>query len=141
MLLAAAFWLCVQVWRRLSPVVARLTAIVAVPLALVLPAQVVHRSVLDVAIDAAMDVLGDPVVYSVVGLAFLAAGVWLVVRTWSALRLLSSALVFMFPLLPVLALQTAWVQWHRPPDDVYAGPMSPTSSGAAPTRIVVMVFD
>src|SRR5690606_24092207 len=81
-------------------------------------------------------------VYGLVGLGILAAGAWLIVRTWTALHVLSSTLLLIAPLLPVLAVQTAWTQWQRPSDEVYAGTASADVSGSStPTRIVVMVFD
>ena len=45
-MLSLAFWVAVQLWR-LPPPVARPAAIVGIAMSLVVPATVIHRSVLD----------------------------------------------------------------------------------------------
>jgi len=130
-----------QLWRRLPPPLARPAAIIGIAMSLIVPANVIHRSVLDHAVDAAIRAVGRTTVYGIAALIIGALLVFLVVRTSQAARAYAAALSLMLPLAPVLAVHAAWVQWQRPPAEHYAATVPPPSGTTTPTRVVVMVFD
>jgi Sulfatase len=140
-MLSLAFWVAVQLWRRLPPPVARPAAIVGIAMSLVVPATVIHRSVLDPLVDGFIRVVGRTTVYGIVAIIGGVLFAWLVARTSSAARAYSAALSLMLPLAPVLAVHATWVQWQRPPAEAYAGTVPSQSGRSTPTRLVVMVFD
>ena len=140
-MLSLAFWVAVQLWRRLPPRLARPAAIVGIAMSLAVPATVIHRSVLDPLVDAAIRMVGRTAVYGIVAVIGGALFVWLVARTSSAVRAYSAALLLVLPLAPVLSVNAAWVQWQRPPAEEYAGTVPPQSGRSPTTRVVVMVFD
>ena len=140
-MLSLAFWVAVQLWRRLPPPVARPAAIVGIALSLIVPATVIHRSVLDPLVDSVIRLAGRTTVYGIMAIIGGALFAWLVARTSSAARAYSAALSLMLPLAPVLAVQATWVQWQRPPAEAYAGTIPSQSGRSTPTRVVVMVFD
>src|SRR5690606_12969339 len=140
-LLSLVFWFALQLWRRLPRTLARPAAIAGIAASLIVPANVIHRSVFDQTIDAVIRVAGRTTVYGIAALIIVAGLAWLVLRTSQAARAYAAALSLMLPLTPVLVLQAAWVQWQRPPAEHYAGTVPEPSGTPIPTRVVVMVFD
>lgn len=141
-LLSLVFWIGLQLWRRLPEPLLRPAAILGITASLIVPANLIHRSVFDQAIDSAFRALGRTTVYGIAALIILALLAWLVVRTSQFARAYAAALTLMLPLAPVLAAHAAWVQWQRPPAEHYAGTVPAPSGTAAPaTRVVVMIFD
>jgi hypothetical protein len=140
-MLSLAFWVAVQLWRRLPQRMARPAAIIGIALSLVVPASLIHRNVLDPLVDSVIRLIGRTAVLGIVTVIAGALLVWLAVRTSSAARAYAAVLFLMLPLAPVLAAQAAWVQWQRPPAEDYAGTVPSQPGRSTPTRVVVMVFD
>lgn len=140
-LLSLVFWVALQLWRRLPQPLSRPAAIAGIAASLIVPANVIHKSVFDQTIDAAIRAAGRTTVYGIAALIIGAALVWLVLRTSQVARAYAAVLSLLLPLAPVLALHAAWVQWQRPPAEHYAGSVPPQSGTSRPTRVVVMVFD
>lgn len=140
-LLALAFWVAVQLWRRLPQPVARPAAIIGIAASLIVPANVIHRSLLDPMVDGAIALVGRATVYAIVAIVGAGLFAWLVARPSSVARVYATALSLMLPLAPVLAVNAAWVQWQRPPAEHYRGTVPSQSDKKTPTRVVVMVFD
>ncbi len=141
LLLSLVFWGTVQAWRLLPPRLSRPAAIIGITVSVLIPLDILHRSVLAGAMDRAIALFGRTTVQGAVGLVAAGLLVWLAVRTRAAIRVYGLALSLALPLAPILLGQAVWVQWQRPAGPHYAGTHAVDTRQQAPTRMVVMIFD
>lgn len=141
-LLAVCFRGALAVIRRLPPRWSTPVAGGGILLALIVPLNIFRTSLAPGALDALEDQLGSAG-YAIVAASVIGAGIGVLVsRTTASLRAISTALLLLAPLLPILLAQALWVQWRRPSDAAFAmGPAGRTASTAKGTRLLWMVFD
>ncbi len=138
---ATGFWVFVQAGRRLNGRSARWAAVVGIPIGLLVPFQVLRHHLFAGALDRLEDVAGGTSVRISLAMVAVAFVIWLVARTQEVVQYLRAALITLLPLLPILAVQTAYVQVQRPEQSIYSGNVQQVPGGTTRTRLVIMVFD
>ena len=149
LLLALFFWCGLLLVRALPLRWRRPAGAVAVVAALWLPACLfvvtaateLRLSAAGVAIEPVAAALGRRGLLAILAVAAVVFAALLIRRTDLMVRVVTTALLVLAPVLPLLAVQAAWVHLQRPSDAAFAGVMPTANPSSQKTRLIWFLFD